>query len=486
MQHQHSPPVGDGNYDAPASHQSLINAVAHIMRLTGLEADSVTERLRAAMGSIHADDASNADKTPGSQLQPDRQNPGLSGFGTPENVYEWEQGVEWCLYNGIIGWIFVLWVINSRNQFGSASPMGKTMPSQLSQEWNSGIPDTSISHGHSHLQPFSSSHAASAPKISSFLSGTHTGLGINGHPGLESQGTFRVPPGLPISALESNYTSNTNSLHQGFRPMQAVLDPSSRHHNTHTRSLHTLTNPIPPPPLLPPLPPYAPNFSSKYYGMHTSGNASADHLPAEQNCALWLRNLPPDVTYRELLSSIRGVGRIWCTFINTPDFVSHSTAAAKVVFFAPESARLFLQHVDNNAVATGSSRPPLSIRGFRIRADHNRIKYARHAAAGGASRVLIVTGEAWFVNEASLAAWFSERFIFQVDEVVELVRAGGRAVVEFRFGSYRCQAQMGKMSLERIRPAGFEKAEFGDDPCEKGESLVSYRIAAERIQGEGI
>lgn len=102
------------------------------------------------------------------------------------------------------------------------------------------------------------------------------------------------------------------------------------------------------------------------------------------------------------------------------------------------------------------------------------------------SRCLIITGHADFVNEASLSKFFKDRFIFQVDEVVELIKAGGRAVVEFKFGSYRCQSQMGKMSLEKDRPAGLEKVEFGDDPCEVGDTMSSYGIAAERIQGRGL
>ena len=280
------------------------------------------------------------------------------------------------------------------------------------------------------------------------------------------------------------------SDNQTFRPMQAILNSSQRsqgqpHQHTHSRSLDA-------PPTFGPAPPRPPTtqvltFSDKYYGMHTEVNASADHLPDEQNCALWLRNLPPDITYHELLSSIRNIGRIWCTYINTPDFVTHSTAAAKVVFFAPESASLFLQHISSASDDDAGTPCPPCIRGFRIKADHNRIKYARHACTPkGPSRVLIVTGQDWFVNEASLTAWFADKFIFQVDEVIELVKAGGRAVVEFRFGSYRCQSQMGKMALDRIKPPGLEKVEYGDDPCEKGDSLVSYRVAAERIKGVGL
>lgn len=211
--------------------------------------------------------------------------------------------------------------------------------------------------------------------------------------------------------------------------------------------------------------------------MHNDSNASAEYLPDNQNCALWLTNLPPKVTTNELLQSIRNIGRIWCTFINQPDNVMHLTAAAKVVFFSPEAAQSLLYL---------SCTEGLTVRGYRVKVSHNRIKYPAHLCVGKTSRVLIITGQSFFVNEESLAQYFGERFVFQIDQVNELIRVNGRAVVEYRFGSYRCQAQMGKMSLEKDRPPGFEKVEFGDDPCEVGDRLTSYGIAGDRIQGIGL
>ena len=86
------------------------------------------------------------------------------------------------------------------------------------------------------------------------------------------------------------------------------------------------------------------------------------------------------------------------------------------------------------------------------------------------------------MNEESLRARFNIKFVYQVDEVIELYKGNGRTVLEFRFGSWRNQAQMGKMSLEKDHPAGFEKAEYGEDPCETGRE-GSYDIAALRARG---
>ncbi|KAK7402998.1 hypothetical protein QQX98_011239 [Neonectria punicea] len=221
----------------------------------------------------------------------------------------------------------------------------------------------------------------------------------------------------------------------------------------------------------------ASNFSSNYRGEHSVRNASDADLKPEENCSLWLTNLPPDVTYHELLTPIRSIGRIRASFINAPDYLQHNTAAGKVVFFSPGPAQNFL---------TWSLINGLTIRGHQIRVTHNRIKAKEEAIVADESRVLIITGHADFVNEKSLRDFFTARFIFQTDEVTTLIKAGDRAVVEYKFGSYRCQAQMGKMALEKDRPEELEKVEFGKDPCEVGETLSSYGVAGERIQGRGI
>ncbi|ATY66225.1 Nucleotide-alpha-beta plait [Cordyceps militaris] len=265
---------------------------------------------------------------------------------------------------------------------------------------------------------------------------------------------------------------------QGFLPMQAIRsgrEPSRSSSSSiipgplSSASASTNSN-------NPPAPSH--RFSDRYHGMHTESNASAEHLSAEQNASLWITNLPPDITHRELLAQIRYMGRIWCCFINGPDGLAHSTAAAKVVFFQPAAAQRLLAH----ALEHG-----LVIRQHRAKVAQNRIKTGGTTPRGGDdSRVLLITGQDHFVNEKTLTAYFGERFVFQIDEVKTLIRGGGRAVVEFRFGSYRCQAQMGKISLEKDRPLGFEKAEFGEDPCEVGETWTSHQVALLRIRGIGL
>ncbi|KAG6038244.1 hypothetical protein E4U41_004390 [Claviceps citrina] len=223
---------------------------------------------------------------------------------------------------------------------------------------------------------------------------------------------------------------------------------------------------------------YPLKFSPRYHGMHTENNASMEHLPPEQNCALWLTNLPPDIRERELLSCIRNMGRIYATYINYPDGHAHATSAAKLVFFRPEAAQKLLAHC--------TLVKPMVIRGHHVKIALNRIKYAKNSMENGESRVLIITGHKNFVNETSLMAYFEARFQFQIDEVATLITHKERAVVEFKFGSYRCQAQMGMKALLLDRPAGLEMVEYGADPCEVGSEVTSFTVAGERIQGRGL
>ncbi|KFG80464.1 hypothetical protein MANI_013398 [Metarhizium anisopliae] len=218
-------------------------------------------------------------------------------------------------------------------------------------------------------------------------------------------------------------------------------------------------------------------FSPHYRGMHTEANASADHLPPDQNCSLWITQLPADVKVAELLGKIRNVGRVYATVLSPPDGSKHPKSAAKLVFFTPAGAQKLLAHGEGH---------PVVIRGHRAQIMPNRTKCGSQSTERGESRVLIITGHRRFVNEASLTAYFEGRFTFQIDKVQTLVEFQDRAVVEYQFGSYRCQSQMGHKALLLDRPRGLEMVEFGADPCEVGSDTTSFTVAGERIQGKGL
>lgn len=83
-------------------------------------------------------------------------------------------------------------------------------------------------------------------------------------------------------------------------------------------------------------------FSPNYRGDPDVARNQSAAIPVEANCSLFLVGLAPDLTTRELLSGIRGVGRVYATHINPPaPERGHVFSAAKVVFFERAGAGEF-------------------------------------------------------------------------------------------------------------------------------------------------
>ncbi|KAL2756458.1 hypothetical protein ACRALDRAFT_1070505 [Sodiomyces alcalophilus JCM 7366] len=207
-------------------------------------------------------------------------------------------------------------------------------------------------------------------------------------------------------------------------------------------------------------------ISPNYQGDPTIARNHSANIPQSQNCSFWIVNLPPRVTTHELLSQIRNIGRIFACVINAPQPErGHCTAAAKVVFFDLWAAQRFY--------AT-STRCRLVVGGYRTRVSLNRIRSAEAEGPGNRTRVIVLKGDPSFVNETSLTAWFSERFKFEVDEVITHVLNEHIGHVEYRFGSWRCQAETARVAI--IRELGYDsqnpkpecpvwEMKFGLDPC---------------------
>ncbi|KAI1634739.1 hypothetical protein F4809DRAFT_665117 [Biscogniauxia mediterranea] len=221
----------------------------------------------------------------------------------------------------------------------------------------------------------------------------------------------------------------------------------------------------------------SPNYRGNPY---LPANQSAD-IPDTENTALWLTNLPPDCDHRMLLSSVRGCGKVYATVINPPMAASssfpsssssslpnplhhphhqypqypqhqqpqqpHITSACKLVFFDVAGARALLRQAREGRFAVG---------GYVPRVRHNRIRSAARPP-GPQSRVLHVEGPDRVVNEPFLAAFFAARFSYELEDVVVVARSGGgngggavgRARLEWRFGSYRCQAESARAWIAR-------------------------------------
>ncbi|KAK3342145.1 hypothetical protein B0T25DRAFT_574452 [Lasiosphaeria hispida] len=83
--------------------------------------------------------------------------------------------------------------------------------------------------------------------------------------------------------------------------------------------------------------------SLNYQGNPTLAlNQSTDVLE-EKNCSLWITNLPPDITYNELLGNIANVERVWATHIVPPEPQrGNRGSAAEVNFFTNARLREYL------------------------------------------------------------------------------------------------------------------------------------------------
>jgi hypothetical protein len=214
-------------------------------------------------------------------------------------------------------------------------------------------------------------------------------------------------------------------------------------------------------------------FSSKYKGnIYLDENMSAN-IPADQNCALFIIGLPPLVTHHQILSAIRGIGRVYQCYVNPPEPEKGNLAAAcKLIFFDRASAARFYDRYH--------------VVGFRVchdpqyegRVVWNRIQTGAQEHSAGKSRVLWITGPPHIVNGPNLTRYFSARIKYDVDEVIHHGGNLESAVVEYRFGSYRCQAQMAKMAMNTELTRFGVRVWFGDDPCgmmEMGDMSTAYQ-----------
>jgi hypothetical protein len=88
---------------------------------------------------------------------------------------------------------------------------------------------------------------------------------------------------------------------------------------------------------------------------------------------------------------------------------------------------------------------------IRGRVSWNRIRSAQIDVGGSKSRVLLISGPPAFVNEHFLRQYLDTKMQYQVDEVVHryVSEDRTRVLLEFRFGSFRCQAEAARMALMR-------------------------------------
>ncbi|KAI1139207.1 hypothetical protein F5Y05DRAFT_403778 [Hypoxylon sp. FL0543] len=215
-------------------------------------------------------------------------------------------------------------------------------------------------------------------------------------------------------------------------------------------------------------------ISHNYGGnIFLEANQSAN-VPFEQSTSLWLTNLPPDCTHRQLLGAIRGCGKIFAAVINPPvkavggynRGAHHMTSASKLVFF---------DRTGLDRLVAKSQAGEFSVGGFVPRIRLNRIKSAPRAP-GRQSRVLHIWGPSSIVNETYLNNFFQTKFTYELDRITTIATADDWTLQEWRFGSFRCQAEAAHQSISREKRrqnmSDMERllwsnvmVEYGVDPC---------------------
>ncbi|ROW07255.1 hypothetical protein VMCG_03802 [Cytospora schulzeri] len=243
-----------------------------------------------------------------------------------------------------------------------------------------------------------------------------------------------------------DYQQNRKS---GFRPMQNKLDPEAKNKPL-TRAEWEWRR--------------AHGISPNYRGEATNPNNISADIPDHLNCSLFLTNLPPNCTYRDLLSAVAWTqpGRIYATNITPPDassdrnLPSHRTSAAKVIFYRPEEAARLLFTCEQGL---------LRVQGYKVRAKRNRV---RTPASGkpNTSRCVSIVGRRDFVDEMNLRGIFNANFTFDTDQVILLEEGETWCRLEWRFGSYRAQAESAELLLRKDYSDRCT-ATFARDPCER-------------------
>lgn len=203
-------------------------------------------------------------------------------------------------------------------------------------------------------------------------------------------------------------------------------------------------------------------FSPDYHGdPYLLRNQSAN-IPDHLNCSLFLVNLPSKLTTHRLIAAIHAMGptgRIYATHINLPEpDRKHYGCAAKVIFFELAAAKAFYRACEERG---------FNVDGYPVRVMWNRIKTAQQEHAKSTTRVLLIGGRPDFVNPVSLTEYFCTKLQFQIDCIIthsDGLKGDRDAVVEYRFGSFRCQAEAAKMALVREHPE--VRCFFHCDPCD--------------------
>ncbi|KAI0381911.1 hypothetical protein F5Y04DRAFT_280558 [Hypomontagnella monticulosa] len=194
--------------------------------------------------------------------------------------------------------------------------------------------------------------------------------------------------------------------------------------------------------------------TSRYLGNHSLARNRCADIPDRLSCRLWITGLPPDCTVSKLLGSIRGMGPVYATHMNGPEFPK-PTSAASLTFFAASSANQFL---------LWHSLHPFTIDGYTTKVVRHRVK-TESFPVDGQSRVISIRGSREIVNPDFLKELFSKRWgIEYTTDFLEYRPGKEISEIVWAFGSWRAQANGAYIGL-RNHFADYVTVKYLPDPC---------------------
>ncbi|KAI1500945.1 hypothetical protein F5X99DRAFT_409570 [Biscogniauxia marginata] len=201
-----------------------------------------------------------------------------------------------------------------------------------------------------------------------------------------------------------------------------------------------------------------PRANPNYLGNPKIKDNWTEDIPNGQNTSLWITGLPSDCTYHILLGAIRGAGNIKSSHINSAQDDLPS-CAAKIVFFTHEAAE---------RVYKAAKAGKLPVQGVHPQVSWNRIRTSEDLHPADRTRVLRIEGPENIVNKESLERFWKSFMWWHVDEVLDIGEVrDGICVVWYRFGSWRCQAELAKKILEKVFPNRISVT-YQPDYCAQG------------------
>ncbi|EPE31025.1 hypothetical protein GLAREA_03992 [Glarea lozoyensis ATCC 20868] len=194
---------------------------------------------------------------------------------------------------------------------------------------------------------------------------------------------------------------------------------------------------------------YQGDKNSDYYLSHKD-------LPDDQNCSLWLSDIPLTMTPSKIFDLI-DCGAVWVLDLKNPDR-THSRRAADLCFMTPESAATFYNSVKQGRVL---------MEGCRFSVIYNKHGVPRRNKQQ--SRVIFVDGPAEIMTVAYWKEYFEYYNVFFWDRVTARDMDGGRKHMQFRFVRMPAQSQICLQALlrdEKMTMLGV-KAGYVPDPCDR-------------------